>query len=129
MRYPEHFDHIQILKDQPYFLPCVVSACITLGAIVVGYFLIEEVSSLFRRSHVMVLRNAQTLPSKIKKQDTLAAGLPRSYGAWPRVIEVPELVEPAPSMMELFKDPVVSSVLRCYFLLAIIDSAVNVLCK
>jgi len=77
----------------------------------------------------MVLRNAQTLPSKIKKQGTLAGDLLRSYGAVSRVIAVPELVEPAPSMMKLFKDPVVSSVLRCYFLLSIVDSAVNVLCK
>jgi len=45
-RYPEHFGHIQILKDRPYLLPCAVSTCVTLGAIVVGYFLIEEVSSL-----------------------------------------------------------------------------------
>ena len=78
---------------------------------------------------VVVLNETQTLPSKVKKQNLIDSAQSRSYGTVaPQVAGAPAVVEPAPSMRKLLKDPVIISVVRSYFLLSITGSGIEVLC-
>ncbi|KAF8324457.1 MFS general substrate transporter [Cantharellus anzutake] len=41
-RYPDTFGKYQFLRDYPYFLPCALSSCITLGSIILCFLFVNE---------------------------------------------------------------------------------------
>ncbi|KZV87301.1 MFS general substrate transporter [Exidia glandulosa HHB12029] len=113
--YPAVFGRIQFLKDYPFFLPCAVSCSLTLCSIILGYIALEE-----------------TLPSKLLEKtqalDTEAASS-NTYGAvTAQPLIAPETVHNArPSILSLISDPIVISVVRTYFMLAMSSTAFEVL--
>ncbi|KZV85497.1 MFS general substrate transporter [Exidia glandulosa HHB12029] len=107
--YPAVFGRIQFLKDYPhvkfsFFLPCAVSCSLTLCSIILGYFALEEA--------------LETQAASSNTYDAVTA----------QPLIAPETVHNArPSILSLISDPIVISVVRTYFMLAMSSTAFEVL--